>query len=393
MSWLKDLKRELQRLGNPVHPRAERRAASGLGARFGADSASTPASIKDISATGIYLFTEKRLPTGELITLTLQEEGKPELSSELQFSVHARVVREGEDGVGLSFELPPGLHTDLWEVLVRNIVVLTVKDQIAQMFRTLRTFLFMCRICGSEAEEAIVLLGGALDSERTENLIKIALDAESLLASEPNADRMRARPKLVANILREGSWAPDDLTRKQWTGLLASSCSADAPDDSNQIFVNLLVHVTPVQARMLSHACGRAIGSAPDAGKSPGDAIVLNAEEMVELTGVHDLTRNATDVAYLFNLGLIQNLYNFTSYLPAESFDITPTSLGLELYKHCHGSREKIEPHLVEKAKAHLLNFLPPPHPVIPHSTFIDGQASASPPSSSGRYSGSPTDS
>ena len=384
MSWLKDLKREFQRLGNPERPRAERRAASGLAARFGLGSASMPAGIKDISAAGIYLLTEKRLPTGELITLTLQEEGKPEDSSDLQFSVHARVSRQGEDGIGLSFVLPPGLHTDLWEVLVRNIVVLTDKDQIAHMFRTLRTFLFVCRLCGSEAEEAIVLLGGLLDSDRTENLIKIALETESLLASEPDADRMRAHPKLVANILREGSWAPDELTRELWTGLLASSCSIDAPDDSNQVFVNLLIHVTPVQARILSHGCEWAMGSAPGAEKFPSGSLVLNAEEMVELTGVHDLTRNATDVAYLFNLGLIQKLYNFTSYLPAESFDITPNSLGLELYKHCHGSREKIEPHLVEAANAHLLNFLPPPQPIAPQPSFIDGQTPPSPLSSSG---------
>ena len=252
------------------------------------------------------------------------------------------------------------------------------------MFRSLRTFLFLCRLCQSEAEEAIVLLGGVLDSDRTETLVKIALAAENLLASEPDADRMRAHPKLVANILREGSWTPDDLIRQLWTGLLVSSCSVDAPDDSNQVFVDLLIQVTPVQARILSHACERAIGSAPGAGNLPSGSIVLNAEEMIELTGVHDLTRNATDVAYLFNLGLIQKVFNFTSYLPAESFDITPTSLGLELYKHCHGSREKIEPHLVEEANTHLLNFLPPPLPIAPGATFLDGQTPPSPLSSSG---------
>ena len=105
---------------------------------------------------------------------------------------------------------------------------------------------------------------------------------------------------------------------------------------------------------------------------------------MVELTGVHDLTRNATDLAYLFNLGLIQKLFDFTSYHAAESFDITPSTLGLELYKHCHGSREKIEPHLVEAANAHLLNFLPPPLPIAPGATFLDGQTPPLPLSSSG---------
>ncbi len=366
MSWLKDLKRELQQLGKPLYPRAERRTASGLAARFGLDSASTPAAIKDISASGIYLFTEKRLRTGELITLKiLEEKGEPEDGSEHQFSVHARVARQGKDGVGISFVLPPGLDTDLWAVLVRNIAVLTNRDQIAHMFRSLRAFLFMCRLCQSEAEEAITLLGGQLDVDHTETLFKIALDTESSLASEPDADRMRAHPKLVANILREGSWAHDDLTRQLWTGLLASSCSVDAPDDSNQVFVDLLVHLTPVQARILTHACERALGSVPGAGKSPALSIVLNPAEIIKLTGVHDLTRNATDLAYLFNLGLIQRQFDFTSYHEIESFDVTPSRLGLELYKHCHGSREKIEPDLVESANAHLANFLPQPQPTV----------------------------
>jgi hypothetical protein len=379
MGWLNDLKRELQQLGQPLHPRADRRNAPGLAASFELDSAATPAGIKDISASGVYLFTEKRLPTGELITLVIrQKEGKPEDSSELQFSVHARVARKGADGVGLSFVLPPGLDADLWGVLVRNIAVLTNRDQIAHMFRTLRAFLFMCRLCQSEAEEAITLLGGQLDSEHTETLFKIAFATEKLLASEPDADRMRAHPKLVANILREGSWAYDDLMKKLWTGLLASSCSVDAPDNSNQVFVNLLIHVTPVEARILSHACERAMGSAPGARISPSSAIVLNAKEMIELTGVYDLNRIATDVAYLFNLGLIEKLYDFTSYRDVESFDITPSSLGLELYKHCHGSREKIAPHLVKAANAHLRNFLPQAQPTAPQPTFIDGRTRSS---------------
>jgi len=386
MGWMNDLKRGLQQLSKPMQPRAERRTASSLAARLGSDSASTPAGIKDISASGIYMFTGKRLPTGELITLTLEEKGASENSSEHKFSVDARVARQGKDGIGLSFVLPPGLDSDLWGVLVRNIVVLTNRDQIAHMFRTLRTFLFVCRLCQSGAEEALALLGGELDSNRTATVVNMALATENLLASEADADRMRAHPKLVANILREGSWAPDDLTKQLWTGLLISSCSVNAPDDSNQIFVNLLIHVTPIQARILCHACERAKGSAPGAGNSPSDSVVLNPEEMIALTGVYDLTRNATDLAYLFNLGLIQRLFDFTSYHAIEGFDVTPSNLGIALYKHCHGSREMIEPDLVESANAHLLTFLPPPQPVAQYQNFfIDGQNPPSPPSSSGR--------
>jgi len=375
MIGLGGLKRALQKLGDTVKPRAERRPATGLTARFGPETPTTPAGIKDISASGIYLVTEKRLRTGELITLTLQEEGEAENSSEMQISVQARVARQGEGGVGLSFVLPPGLDIDLWGVLVRNIVILNEPDQIAQMFRTLRTILFLCRICQAGAEESIVLLGGHLDADRTETLVKIAQGAENQIAAEANSDRMRADPKLVANILHEGSWTNDELTRQLWSGLLVSSCSPDVPDDGNQIFAKLLVHMTPVQAKIFVHACEKAIGAA--AGAESPDSVVLSPKEMIELTGWSDLTRNATDTAYLFNLGLLGKLFDFTSYQETAAYDITPSQLGIELYRHCRGQRGKIGQDLVASAKEHLQNFLPAAQPMAvsnqkPHYTYPD---------------------
>lgn len=377
MSLLNDLKRTVQKFSEK--PRAERRAASGLAASYGLDSSYTHTGIKNISATGIYLATEKRLRTGELITLTIEEQGEPQNSSELQISVHARVARQGEDGIGLSFVLPPGLDTRFWGVLVRNIVVLTDQRQIAQMFRTLRAILFLCRICQSEAEEAILLLGGQLRDDYTETAVKIALSAENLLALEPDADHVRAHPKQVASILKEGSWSLDEVLTQLWTGLLVSSCSVDAADDSNQVLVNLLIHITPSQAKIFIHGCERALDSKPGDENSPSASIVLNSKEMVSLTGERDLTRNATDVAYLFNLGIIRKLFDFTSYCDFESFDITPTSLGIELFKHCRGDRGKIEQHLVEAARAHLLNFIPTSESIV-----LDEQTFPPPLSSSG---------
>jgi hypothetical protein len=362
MSWLSDLKRELQKFGEPMKPRAERRPAAGLSALYGPDSATTPAGIKDISSTGVYLFTEKRLRTGELVTLILREESEPESSTELQFSVHALVAREGEDGIGLAFVLPAGLNLDLWGVLVRNIVVLTDREQVADMFRTLRTILFLCRICQTEAEEPILLLGKDLHPDRTASLIKISLEAENLLASRPDADRMRAHPKLVTNILRDGSWASDQASIRLWAGLLSSSCSVVGADDCNQIFVDLLVHVSPVEAKLFIHGCERTLGIAPGHENSARDSIVLNAKEMIELTGVYDLSRVSTELAYLFNLGLVKKVCDLGSYHDdVTSFDITPSELGIELYKHCYGSREKMDPRLIEDASSHLASFFPQP--------------------------------
>ncbi len=311
------------------------------------------------------------------MNLILRKEGEPENNSELQVSVHAEVVRHEEDGIGLAFVLPPGMDVDLWGVLIKQIVTLTDPDQVAEMFRSLRTFLFLSRLCPTDAGEAILLFNGQLDVDHTAAVFKIALTAEKLLAVEPDAGRLRAHGKLVASILREGSWARDELTSDLWTGLLLSSCSVDEPDDSNQILVDLLVHVTPVEAKIFAAACARALDAAPAFENSAPASVVFTPKEIVDITGVNDLYRDATDLGYLFNLGLIEKSFDFSSYSHADSFDVTPTPLGLALYQHCHGQREKLEPDLIESAHVHLADFLPAPRPVI------DNQPRASAPPSS----------
>ena len=363
MSRLSNLRRALQRLGEPEQPRAERWPATGLSAFYGVESASHPARIKDVSATGVYLLTDERFPANQIVALILRLESEQVDNAELQISVHTRAAWQGEDGVALEFVLPPGMNPDLCAALVHDIVSLTDRDQVADVFRHLRTVLFLYRLCESQADEAILLLDGQLDAGRTETLFKIAFAAENLLAAKADASRMRAHPKLLANILREGSWAPDELTLNLWVGLLAFSCSVDAPDDSNQIFTDILVHITGTEAKILLHGCERALTLMPGPEKSAVVPIVISAQEMVQLTGVHDLGRNATDLAYLFNLGLVENLFDFTSYRDIESFDITPSKLGLELYGHCHGHLEKIDPQLVTAAREHLAVFFPPPIP------------------------------
>ncbi|HVN93398.1 MAG TPA: PilZ domain-containing protein [Terracidiphilus sp.] len=351
-----------QKLGEPPQPRADRLAAHGLEAALcttGSDS--TPVGVKDISASGIYLATEKQLPTGELFTLTLREEATPEDNSELQISVQAKFARQGEDGVGLVFVLPPGLDPHLWEVLVRNIVSLTDKDQVARMFRTLRTILFLYRLCQADSEEVIVLASEILESDRCEALAGVAVLAEKRLASDPDAARMRAHPKLVAKILTGGSWIEDELTMQLWAGLLVSSCSVDAPDDSNIILADLLTQITPVQAKIFTHACERLLTTAPDVETPPSASVILSPHDMVQLTGFHDPYRNATDLTYLFNLGLVQKLFDFTSYHDVEQFDLTPTRLGLELYQRCQGRHGKLDPSLAESGEVHLRTFFPPP--------------------------------
>ncbi len=335
MFGFSELKRKLQKLGESEHVRAERLPAHGLSAHCDTGLGGIDGGVKDISSTGLYLQTEKRFPTGETVSLTLLAEASGENHSELDISVQARVTRQGQDGLGLSFVLPAGLDTNLWSVLVRNTVVLTKPEEIAHMMRSLRTILFLCRLCGSGAEEAILLLGGQLDTARTECVFEIAYAAEKLLASEHNFEKLRAHPTLVAHILREASWAHSIQQKQLWIGLFASSCAEEGWDDSNQVFADMLINITPIQATIFIEGCTRSLETMRETDTAPANRIVLLPREISELTQMYDLARVATDVAYLFNLGVIDRLFDFTSYVETEDFDITPSSVGIDLFRRC----------------------------------------------------------
>ncbi|HTW78922.1 MAG TPA: PilZ domain-containing protein [Terracidiphilus sp.] len=330
-----DLKRKLQRLGHPEQQRAERLPAANLTAHCDSELNHLDAGVKDISSTGLYLVTEKRFASGEVVHLSLHAQGSETEQSELEIRVEARVVRQGQDGVGLTFVLPAGLDTNLWSVLVRNTVILTKASEIAHMFRTLSTILFLCRLCGSGAEEAILLLGGQLDTTRTECVFEIAHSADKLLDADPNAGNLRAHPKLIAHLLREGSWSNSVQQKQLWVGLLVNSCVPQGADDANMIFADMLVNITPVQAVIFIEGCNRALSAMQETDAAPRERIVLSPHDLSEVTHMYDVARLATDVAYLYNLGLIDRLFDFTSYVETENFDITPSSVGIDLFRRC----------------------------------------------------------
>jgi hypothetical protein len=336
MTTLNEWKTWIKKLGYAEKPRAERRSPSGFSARRRNTLNSIPATIRDISSTGLHILTEERWPIGELIPMTIQVERLVEDHSEPQIEVQARVVRHADDGIGLSFVLPEGLDADLWGVLLRNAVLLAEPRDILHTLRVLRTVVFLCRLSHAGAHEAIQLFGGELDEPRTENAMEIAYGAEKLLAAEPGAEKMRANGHLVTSILRHGSWA-DDLTRQLWAGLLATSCTPDGNDESNHAFADLLVNVTHTQARIFLAACIKALQLKSHGEYLPSTRLILSPEQIIRLTGMYDLSRVATDFAYLFNSGIIEKVFDFTSYVPMDSFDITPAPLGLELYERCKG--------------------------------------------------------
>ena len=71
--------------------------------------------VRDASSTGLYLLTDHRWYLGTVVALTLQRTAADDDDPARAISVNARVVRTGDDGVGLEFLLPETQHkrTDL----------------------------------------------------------------------------------------------------------------------------------------------------------------------------------------------------------------------------------------------------------------------------------------
>ena len=91
---------------DPPDPReAPREALPGLVAYFFTGGNPVGHGVRDISATGMYVFTSERWYLGTLVRITLTDQREPTI--ERSMTLNAKAVRWGNDGVGLQFVLHP----------------------------------------------------------------------------------------------------------------------------------------------------------------------------------------------------------------------------------------------------------------------------------------------
>jgi len=92
--------------------RSDRQRIPQLVAFYWDGDAPTAHGVRDISPSGLYLLTEGRWYPGTLVMLTLQKNGEILAGSQQSVAVEARVIRSGDDGVGLAFVLPERRQSD-----------------------------------------------------------------------------------------------------------------------------------------------------------------------------------------------------------------------------------------------------------------------------------------
>ncbi len=323
----------------PKSPRAERRPASGFSAYHWTGWTVKQHDIKNLSATGVYLLTEERWHPGQLVSLTLQSRNPLGKFSKRPITLKAKAVRWGEDGVGLAFVLPEGPDPHLWERLEESTADQAQPGDIQGLVRRAEALAFLSRICPSGQNEVRQLFRGGLNSQRVVSAVEIALEAENLLTPVPDGERMRAHSRLVVRILEDGSRAEEDWVQQLWAGLLASSCTIGGNDESNLVYIDLLTLLADVHVRIFINSCTRATKFVSETGLISAQPLICKMNEIVKITDAHQILRIERDLEHLAHLGLTERTIRPPSFLPLEEANITPTTLGLELYARCSGHR------------------------------------------------------
>jgi hypothetical protein len=320
-----------QKFSDKREPRAERRSVPGLEALRAAGSGSELEDVKDISASGIYILTKERWPEGEVnsIRLTCENELKDALDHEVV--VQAKTVRYGEDGVGLAFVLPPGMELWLWKAQHPE------PEEILNEFRVARAVAFLKRICPAASSELDLMFREGLSNLRIRNSIEIALHAEEMLEREPSSDTMHAPKDVVLRITENGSWSDSALTQRLWAGLLASACRAGETDASTMPYVEMLSQLATMHSRIFDAACTRANKIIAEDGSVSARQLSFTSDQLIEIADAHDLMRIDRNITQLFDLGLIEPRVKSKYFTWTEDANVTPTSLGLEMFARCHG--------------------------------------------------------
>jgi len=219
-----------------------------------------------------------------------------------------------------------------------------IADSINIVTKTASEFLNL--ICRPAAEEFGFLLQDRVRYWRIRNLSNIAFKAKGILEIQNDGFDLSASPRIVHNILENGSWIDNDIIQGMWAGLLASACTKEGKDESNLIFIHLLSQLTFSEVKILNYCCEEAEKKITHNGLIFAKDFTVNFEILLKLSGVMDIHHLDRELDHLRSLELISITSGFKQIeMPEEpktseniDIDVTPTGLALNMYVRCNGS-------------------------------------------------------
>lgn len=153
----------------------------------------------------------------------------------------------------------------------------------------------LSRICLPAAEELGLMFQDKVRYWRLNNIIKIIQKSEGIMDFEGEKLKLSAHPRVVKEIMENGSWCDDDTLQDMWAGLIASSCDKNNGEDINILFANTLKNLTSNQAKILNFICENCIIKVDKNGFIFAEHIDLNLVQLQEIIGVCDIHKLDTE--------------------------------------------------------------------------------------------------
>lgn len=309
-------------------------SAHGLDVSYRIGRESKYVKVKDISATGVYVVTAERIPPGTPVQLTLKKRGLLNRDSWREVRLRTQCVRQGEDGVGLTFVSAPDRAAD-WSRSMALSAELLAGSHPVRLFRSTKALAFLIQIAPS-AEAQVLKFLGEINSERAERVLEILIRAEELLASRNSEPQTAVSPGLLQRILEYGSKASDEDVQQCWAGLLASCC-IDTQNETIGRLVILLSRLDHDHLAILTAGCTMAARAGWQAGFVFPSELYCPADEIRNISGIRNPAAVEHNLNHLNQLGLTQKTVRPLGCAELEQVNITPTALGLQLYARCCG--------------------------------------------------------
>ena len=329
----------LERFLTPDSDRAERRSPEQFAAYRWTGTEVRNEPVRDISATGVYIYTKDRWPVDSIVSLTMQRKGALELLAERRITAHARVVRCDDEGVGFSFVVPKDSHAAQWKLLLDHLVQESMPKDMESLVRLAEALAFFSRICPEGAVDVTQLLREGFSSHKVGNAANIALDAQSLLKSNPHASEMHVPSALLIRILEQATSNEEDWLQQLWAGLIVSSCSIDGKDETNLRFIDMFGMLTPVPIKLFTIVSAVSSKFVNDYGTVTARPLACKIDDITIATGARGV-QIERELERLAAVGLIEKKSaNSPTLAPTGEAVITASSLGLELFARCNGHK------------------------------------------------------
>lgn len=319
--------------------RGDRLSAEALGLSYWSGKKQHKAKAKDISDTGIYVITEERWMPGAEVSLTLESKSHLIGSSRSSVQLIARVVRQGDDGVGFTF-LQNDLETNLWSTAISMAAGLTAPGDAVGRLRAAKALAFLAHISPSIEIEFANNTMGSMNPHAWERLIDFALTVERRVQEQEQPIRNNVSSGLIFYLLEGASKADGAKAKSFWLGLSTNSYLLGADDDEILRFASLMSGLDSVHFDIFSAACEMAMQAEFGPEEKESTSHYCTADEIRRITRMRNLVAIERHLHHLEDLGLLQPTGKPLGCEQIDRANMTPTSLGLKLFASCNGPQK-----------------------------------------------------